>query len=204
MSYNSNKPTYVHALILAFFSTLFGAMLAFTDLFTDEPIKQRRIEDLQNSLVQVLPPSIYDNNPALDIVMMAGNDGKEIKIYRATKAGQVTGVAYESIAQGGYAGPIRLIMGVDPEGKILGVRAVQHKETPGLGDKIEPKKTPWILQFNGLSLDNPPVEKWKVKKDGGQFDQFSGATITPRAVVTGIRKGLEFFAANKQKLLEAH
>ncbi|MDK9721338.1 MAG: electron transport complex subunit RsxG [Rhodospirillales bacterium] len=203
MSYNSNKPTYVHALILAFFSTLFGAMLAFTDLFTDEPIKQRRIEDLQNSLVQVLPPSIYDNNPALDIMMMPTEGGKEIKIYRATKAGQVTGVAYETYGQG-YAGQIKIIMGVDPEGKILGVRAVQHKETPGLGDKIEPKKTPWILQFNGLALDNPPVEKWKVKKDGGQFDQFSGATITPRAVVTGIRKGLEFFAANKPKLLEAH
>ncbi|TAN56009.1 MAG: electron transport complex subunit RsxG [Rhodospirillales bacterium] len=196
------KPTYVHALILAVFSTGFGAMLAITDVFTDEPIKQRRIEDLQNSLVQVLPPAIYDNNPALDILMVQGTDGKERKIFRATKAGKVTGVAYETYGQG-YAGQIKIIMGVDPEGKILGVRAIQHKETPGLGDKIEPKKTPWILQFNGLSLDNPLPALWKVKKDGGQFDQFSGATITPRAVVTGIRHGLEFFAANKPKLLEA-
>jgi electron transport complex protein RnfG len=203
MSYNSNKPTYVHALILAFFSTLFGALLAFTDVFTDEPIKQRRIEDLQNSLVQVLPPSIYDNNPALDVMTVPSEEGKDVKIYRATKGGQVTGVAYETVGHG-YAGEVRLIMGVDPEGKLLGVRATLHKETPGLGDKIEPKKTPWILQFTGLSLGNPPIEKWKVKKDGGQFDQFSGATITPRAVVTAIRNGLEFFAANKPKLLEAH
>jgi electron transport complex protein RnfG len=203
MSSSKMKPTYVHALILAFFSTLFGALLAVTDVFTDAPIKQRRIEDLQNSLVQVLPPSIYDNNPALDVLMVQGEDGKERKIFRATKGGQVTGVAYEVVAQGGYAGPIRLILGVDPEGKILGVRATAHKETPGLGDKIDPKKTPWILQFNGLSLENPLPEKWKVKKDGGPFDQFSGATITPRAVVTGIRQGLEFFTANKPKLLEA-
>lgn len=202
MSYNSNKPTYVHALILGFFSTLFGALLAVTDVFTDEPIKQRRIEDLQNSLVQVLPPAIYDNNPALDVFLVPEADGKERKIFRATKEGKVTGVAYEVVAQGGYAGPIRLILGVDPDGKILGVRATVHKETPGLGDKIEPKKTNWILQFAGLSLGEPPVEKWKVKKDGGQFDQFSGATITPRAVVGGIRQGLEFFAANKPKLLE--
>ncbi|CAA6604061.1 putative oxidoreductase [Rhodospirillaceae bacterium LM-1] len=201
MSYNSNKPTYVHAMILAAFSAGFGSLLAFTDLFTDEPIKQRRIEDLQNSLVQVLPPAIYDNNPALDTFMVPGEDGKERKVYRATKEGKVTGVAYETYGQG-YAGQIKIIMGVDPQGKILGVRAVQHKETPGLGDKIEPKKGPWILQFNGLSIDNPPPNMWKVKKDGGKFDQFSGATITPRAVVTGIRKGLEFFSANKPQLLE--
>lgn len=202
MSFNTkNRGTHVHALILAFFSTLFGAMLAFTDVFTDEPIKQRRIEDLQNSLVQVLPPSIYDNNPALDTFIVQDAAGKDRKIFRATKDGRVTGIAYEIFGQG-YAGQIRLIMGVDPEGKILGVRATLHKETPGLGDKIEPKKTNWILQFTGLSLGEPPVEKWKVKKDGGQFDQFSGATITPRAVVTGIRQGLEFFAANKPQLLE--
>jgi electron transport complex protein RnfG len=132
---------------------------------------------------------------------MTGPTGKELTVYRATKGGKVTGVAYE-IAGSGYAGPIKLMLGVDADGKVLGVRALAHKETPGLGDKIEVKKGDWILRFTGLSLGAPPKDKWKVKKDGGQFDQFSGATITPRGVVTAVRNGLEFFAANKAQMLE--
>ena len=115
----------------------------------------------------------------------------------------MTGVAYE-IFGSGYAGEIRLMMGVDASGKVLGVRVLAHKETPGLGDKIEVKKGDWIERFSGLSLGNPPVERWKVKKDGGQFDQFAGATITPRGVVAAIRRGLEFFSANRDRLTQAN
>ena len=96
------------------------------------------------------------------------------------------------------------MLGVDAQGRALGVRVLSHKETPGLGDKIEVKKGDWILQFTGLSLGDPPVEKWKVKKDGGRFDQFTGATITPRGTVAAIRNGLDFFAANKAQLLEVN
>ncbi len=96
------------------------------------------------------------------------------------------------------------MLGMDAQGKILGVRVLAHKETPGLGDKIDVKKTDWILRFTDLSLGNPPVEKWKVKKDGGQFDQFAGATITPRGVVRAIKEGLEFFDAHKAQMLEGH
>jgi electron transport complex protein RnfG len=113
----------------------------------------------------------------------------------------VTAVAYEIFGTG-YAGEMKLMLGIDREGKVLGVRVLAHKETPGLGDKIEVKKGDWILRFDGLSLGNPPLERWKVKKDGGQFDQFAGATITPRGVLTAIRSGLEFFAANKAKLID--
>jgi electron transport complex protein RnfG len=134
---------------------------------------------------------------------MTDDHGKEITIYRARKAGRITGVAYE-IYGTGYAGEIKLMMGVDAEGKLLGVRPLAHKETPGLGDKIEVKKGDWILRFTGLSLGNPVPERWKVKKDGGEFDQFAGATITPRGVVRAIRGGLDFFAANKSKLTEAN
>jgi electron transport complex protein RnfG len=94
------------------------------------------------------------------------------------------------------------MMGIAADGKLLGVRVLAHKETPGLGDKIEVKKGDWILRFDGLSLGNPPAERWKVKKDGGQFDQFAGATITPRGVLVAIRSGLDFFAANKDQLTE--
>lgn len=193
----------VHALVLGAFCLGFGTILALTDKVTSEEIKLRTAEDLQASLVQVIPPGIHDNNPVQDAVILKGEGDKDITVYRAMKNGQVTGVAYE-ISGIGYAGEVKLIMGVDPEGKILGVRATEHKETPGLGDKIEPKKTNWILRFTGLSLGNPAPDQWKVKKDGGVFDQFSGATITPRGVVGAIRTGLEFYAAHKAQMLETH
>lgn len=196
------RPTWVHATILGTFCAGFGVALALTDDITKAPIKERALEDKMNSLGQVIPKSIHDNNPVIDAVTLNGPEGKPVVVYRAMKDGTVTGVAYEMDASGGYGGPIKLMLGVDPQGKLLGVSVISHKETPGLGDKIDPAKTDWIGRFTGLSLGNPPVEKWKVKKDGGQFDQFSGATITPRAVVGGIRHGLEFFAENKPRMME--
>jgi len=110
-------------------------------------------------------------------------------------------VAFET-ARKGYSGEIRLLLGIDENGKLLGVRVLKHTETPGLGDKIEVNRSDWITRFNGLSLGNPPEAQWAVKKDGGPFDQFAGATITPRAVVNGIRDGLRLFAAHRKTLLE--
>jgi electron transport complex protein RnfG len=198
------KPrTLIHAVILGVFCLGFGLLLAITDRLTVEDIGARSLEDRQNSLSQVIPDSVHDNNLVTDTIRMTDDHGKEITIYRARKAGRITGVAYE-IYGTGYAGEIKLMMGVDAEGKLLGVRPLAHKETPGLGDKIEVKKGDWILRFTGLSLGNPVPERWKVKKDGGEFDQFAGATITPRGVVRAIRGGLDFFAANKSKLTEAN
>ncbi|MBI3443862.1 MAG: electron transport complex subunit RsxG [Magnetospirillum sp.] len=196
------RPTWVHATILGTFCAGFGVMLAATDIATKEPIKDRALEDKMNSLAQVIPKTIHDNNPVIDAVTLKNEEGKDVVVYRAMKAGSVTGLAYEMDASGGYGGPIKLMLGITPDGKLLGVSVIAHKETPGLGDKIDPAKTDWISRFTGLSLGNPPVDKWKVKKDGGQFDQFSGATITPRAVVGGIRHGLEFFAANSSAMME--
>lgn len=190
------RSTLIHTLVLGGFSMAAAALLAGGNLFTAEEIRLRAVEDLQASLTQVIPDTIHDNSPVADAVTVGG-----AKVYRALRAGKVTGVAFES-AGNGYAGEIRVIMGVDAEGRILGVRVVKHAETPGLGDKIEPAKSDWILRFAGLSLGDPPEDRWKVKKDGGPFDQFSGATITPRAVVNAIRDGLKFFAAHKAELLE--
>ena len=195
--------TSVHAAVLGTFCLGFGIVLAGTNLLTSDEIKLRAVEDLQTSLVQVIPPTIHDNNPATDVITLKDEAGNDVTVYRATKAGKVTGVAYE-IMGNGYAGEIRMILGIDQQGHVLGVRATDHHETPGLGDKINPAKTDWIHRFTGLSLGAPPVEQWKVKKDGGQFDQFSGATITPRGVVGAVRGGLEFFAAHKAQLLETH
>ncbi|HYG89154.1 MAG TPA: electron transport complex subunit RsxG [Azospirillum sp.] len=197
----TTQPTWLHAAVLGAFCTGFGAVLALTDALTADPIAARALEDKQNSLAQVIPPGLHDNNPAMDVITLPGEHGKPLTVYRATKGGKVTGVAYEILGSG-YAGEMRLMMGVDTEGRVLGVRATQHKETPGLGDKINPAKSDWITRFSGLSLDTPPRDKWKVKKDGGQFDQFSGATITPRGVVGAVRGGLEFFASHKAQMVE--
>ncbi len=191
----------IHGVILGVFCLGFAFILAVTDRLTAKDIAARALEDRQNSLSQVIPDSIHNNNPVTNTILMKDGQGNEITVYRATREGKVTGVAYE-IFGSGYAGKIKLMLGVDAQGKVLGVRVLAHKETPGLGDKIETKKGDWILRFNDLSLGNPPVEKWKVKKDGGQFDQFAGATITPRGVVRAIREGLEFFAANKAQMTD--
>jgi Na+-translocating ferredoxin:NAD+ oxidoreductase subunit G len=190
---------FVHGVILCAFCLGFGLLLAITDAVTVDDIAARAIADKQASLSQVLPDTIHDNNPVTDTMVLKNAEGKDVTIYRARRNGVVTGVAYEILGTG-YAGEIRLMMGVDADGRILGVRALAHKETPGLGDKIEVKKTDWILHFTGLSLGNPAPERWKVRKDGGEFDQFAGATITPRGVVKAIHGGLDFFAENKARL----
>lgn len=191
-----------HAIILGVFCLGFGILMAVTKSLAAADIEARAQEDRLNSLSQVLPKELYDNNP-LEAIVKLSHEGKEVTIYRAMKGGKVVGMAYE-IEGSGYAGEIKLMLGIDAEGRVLGVRALAHKETPGLGDKIEVKKGDWILRFTGLSLGNPVEEKWKVKKDGGEFDQFAGATITPRGVVKAIKHGLDFFAENKAKLTEAN
>lgn len=194
------KHTLAHGATLGLFCLGFGLLLAVTNSITASDIAARAMDDRLNSLSQVVPDEIHDNNLVKDAVTMKNDRDKDITVYRALKDGKVTGVAYE-IYGTGYAGEIRLMLGVDAAGKVLGVRVLAHKETPGLGDKIEAKKTDWILRFTGLSLGDPPPDKWKVKKDGGQFDQFAGATITPRGVVKAIREGLEFFDAHKAQML---
>src|SRR3989338_717227 len=193
--------TWSHGLILGAFCLGFGIVLAASDHITVDDIAARALEDRLNSLGQGIPDSIHDNNLIEDAITMMNERNKEITVYRATREGKVTGVAYEIFGVG-YAGQMKLMLGLDAQGKILGVRVLAHKETAGLGDKMEVKKSNWILRFDGLSLDNPLPEKWKVKKDGGQFDQFAGATITPRGVVDAIRKGLELFEANKAHMMD--
>ncbi len=197
----SSQRTLIHGLILGAFCLGFGTLLVMTNGYTKDDIALRAVEDRQNSLAQVIPESIHDNNLATDTITLKNAQGNEVIVYVATKEGKVTGVAFETSSPG-YSGAIKVMLGVDPEGKILGARVLAHKETPGLGDKIEVKKGDWILRFTGLSIGNPPLDKWKVKKDGGIFDQFAGATITPRAVVKAITEGLQFFDANKAKLME--
>jgi len=189
------------AILLGVFSLVATALLVMGNLATRDAIAERLREDLRASLSQVIPDSAHDNDLLAHALAFKDDNSAQLMVYRGTRDGKLTALAWE-ITGKGYAGNIRLVLGVDTNGKILGVRVLQHAETPGLGDNIEASRSDWILGFNGLSLGNPPAEKWKVRKDGGQFDSFSGATITPRGVVTAIRQGLEFFRSHKTTLTQ--
>ncbi|WP_426415216.1 electron transport complex subunit RsxG [Aestuariirhabdus sp. LZHN29] len=199
------KPSYTQrpahfAAILGMLSVLSGTLLTFGYIGTADAIAQRMKEDLQRSLQQVLPPTHYDNLPSERPVQVRLLSGEELIAYQATLEGMLSAVAFE-VEEAGYAGPIRMVMGVSAEGEILGVRVLAHTETPGLGDKIEVARDDWVLGFNGHSLRSLSSRQWAVKKDGGEFDQFSGATITPRAVVRGVHRGLEWHRDYGDQLL---
>lgn len=170
---------------------------------TRDDIKARLEEDRRAMLNQVLPHELYDNNPLQTITTLDGNPfGGDPTVFLASKDGQMTGAAFEVIGKG-YSGDIVVLIGVQANGELSGVRTVTHAETPGLGDKIEIAKHDWVTTFNGLSLDNTPQQQWAVKKDGGRFDQFTGATITPRAVVNAVHEGLQVFARQREHLQSA-
>jgi Na+-translocating ferredoxin:NAD+ oxidoreductase subunit G len=190
---------FYQGLLLGCVALLTSAALAIASHVTEPDIKAAEAADLKQSLTQVLPGT-YDNDLLKDTVTLPGNDG-DVLVYRARHAGKVDAVVYRMIGHG-YAGALVCVMGVSREGKILGVRVISHKETPGLGDKIEPAKSNWIHSFEGKWLGDPVPDKWAVKKDGGVFDQFAGATITPRGVVKAVKQGLEFFEQNRAVLLD--
>ncbi len=185
--------------LLGIAALITSAALALAASATGPEIAAAEARDLQQSLAQVLPGK-FDNDLLKDTVVLPGPEG-EVTVYRARRAGQVEAVVFQVVGYG-YAGRIVCMLGVDRSGRILGVRVIKHAETPGLGDKIEPAKADWIHRFEGKFLGDPPPDKFAVKKDGGVFDQFAGATITPRAVVKAVKGGLEFFGREKARLLD--
>jgi electron transport complex protein RnfG len=189
------------ASLLGVVTLVASAALALAAHHTRAPIAAAEARDLEASLSQVLPTDFSDNALATDTLLLTDADGATVKVYRARKGAEVRGVIYQVTGKG-YAGPIAIVMGVDRDGTILGVRVTKHTETPGLGDKVDAAKSDWILGFNGKSLAEPQPARWAVKKDGGEFDQFTGATITPRAVVKAVKQGLAFFASHRAELLE--
>lgn len=175
------------------------AALALANRATASYIAAAQARDMQQSLAQVLPGK-YDNDLLKDTLVLKNADA-EVTVYRARRAGHVAAVVFK-VSGNGYAGPIDCMMGIDRNGHITGVRVIKHKETPGLGDKIEPAKSRWIYEFDDKSMGDPPAGKWAVKKDGGVFDQFAGATITPRGVVKAVKGGLDFFERQRPVLLD--
>ena len=195
------------AITLAIVGLLCVVLLAVIHLLTREPIHQAELKAERDALAVVLPTDRYDNEPLDDEISVVAplwlGDEEPLVVMRARRNGEPAALVMHAVAPDGYAGPIRLLVAINADGSISGVRVTKHGETPGLGDKIDAAKTSWIDGFTGHSLGNPPESRWRVRKDRGDFDQFAGATITPRAVVSAVRRTLKFIEIHRAALYEA-
>ncbi|MDF1762774.1 MAG: electron transport complex subunit RsxG [Oleibacter sp.] len=200
-----------NAVGLVLFAIVTAGAIAVAQVFTADRIEANIRAAEARALNEILPASRYDNDLLNDTLavderfnqQLLGPLHENARIFRARKDGKITAVILPVVAPEGYTANIDLIVGVNRDGSIAGVRVVAHKETPGLGDKIEARKSDWITKFVGKSLSNPEQDLWAVKKDGGEFDQFTGATITPRAVVIAVKRALMFFDMHKATLLDS-
>lgn len=188
--------------VLGAFGLLAAAILGGTHALTKDRIAEAEQQRLLRQLEEVLPAGTYDNNVAGDALQLQSDAlGPGLHtIWRARKNGQPVAAVLSAVAPDGYSGPIMLLVGISHDGRITGVRVTAHKETPGLGDKIELSRNDWVLDFDGRSLLDPQAGGWGVRKDGGVFDQFAGATITPRAVVKAVHRSLQYFAEHRETL----
>lgn len=194
-------------LLLAVCALLAVALLSGVHVLTRERIAAEQRRAQLAALAVVLPASLYDNDPLADRIALRapawlGSD-EAVNVWRARRAGVGTALVLEASAPDGYAGPIHLLIGVRTDGSVSGVRVTSHQETPGLGDWIEAAKSDWIDRFAARSLGDPPRQRWAVKRDGGQFDQFAGATVTPRAIVRAVRRVLDYLERHGAELYAA-
>ncbi|MDX1460943.1 MAG: electron transport complex subunit RsxG [Xanthomonadales bacterium] len=192
--------------LLAGVAVLGSALLASVHMLTEARIEEQERRAVLERLHQVMPDTAYDNELHEDYVTVTEPDtfrhDGPVTIYRARRNGEPVGAILRVTAPDGYNGDIEMLVGVYMNGNISGVRITRHRETPGLGDPIERRRSPWILAFDGRSLSDPPRAGWAVKRDGGIFDQFTGATITPRAVVEAVERSLLYFEYEKARLFE--
>lgn len=192
------------AVILGLFAMIGTALVAFTFDMTHERIAATERAGLLRNLHRIVPAEQHDNDLFTDTIQVIAPEflgtSAPVTIYRARMAGKPVAVVLSPAAPDGYSGNIRLLVGVYEDGTLAGVRVTSHRETPGLGDLIDESRSDWILKFAGRSLKDPAEGQWRVKKDGGAFDQFTGATITPRAVVKAVRKALVYFKQHEDEL----
>ena len=198
-----------NALVLAIFALVTALLLAGTYTGTKDTIADAERYAAQKNLLEIYPEDSHDNDVLEDTLpipqpylnTLGLRSDNDIHVVRQGET--VTGFIIPATAPDGYSGDIRLLIGIQRDGTVAGVRVLAHNETPGLGDKVDTRISDWILSFDGKSLGQPAREQWKVKKDGGDFDQFTGATITPRAVVSRVLNTLIFYREHKDELLKA-
>lgn len=194
-------------MILGTFAIVGTGLVAVTNSGTQERIAEAKRQALAETLHALIPPERHDNDLATDIIDITAPEflgsKKPVKVYRARKTGLPVAALFTTIAPDGYSGVIKLLVAVNADGSIAGVRVLAHRETPGLGDFIEESKSDWIMGFNGKSLFNPVEKNWKVRKDGGAFDHTTGATITPRAIVKAVYNTLSYYRQHQAEIFNA-
>ncbi len=198
-----------NSLLLGLFAVITTGACIITFSLCSQMIEANKKAALENRLAEVMPPLMHNNNllddtitlhPSAEFASIIGEP-----LYLAFSDGHPIGLIIPATAPDGYGGAISLLVGLYYDGTVSGVRVVPpHLETPGLGDAIETKKSDWILSFNDQSLASLPLEKWKVKKEGGEFDQFTGATITPRAVINAVKETLRFYQDKRDAIFLQH
>jgi len=202
MSSNLIRNMLISAGLLGFFGALGTSMVLGIHQVTKEKIDANIKASLLKSLNTIIPADSYNNDLLQSTIQVPVDSqlGNKVAttIYQAKRDDKPVAVAFDITAPDGYSGDINILIAIRANGDISGVRVISHKETPGLGDKIEAARSDWITKFSGKSLKNPEEKQWKVKKDGGIFDQFTGATITPRAIVKAVHKALFYYQDNRK------
>jgi len=194
------------ALTLAIIAAVLTALLALVASLTRERIVSNEQAWIRQRLDALVPPATHDNDLLADSIAVTAPDllgsSQPVKIYRARRNGTPVAAVLRPIAPDGYRGPIELLVAVGPDGRLFGVQVIRHQETPGLGDAFESRDVHWLERFRGRSLTDPPPQRWTVRRDGGDFDAFTGATITPRAIVKAVRNALEYYQRNSQRIFD--
>ena len=197
-----NTPVWKGSVILAVLAAICTVLVAATHSVTAPQIAANEQAYLEQSLKPVLEGVEYDgelSESTIDIQPPHALPGDDpVTVYRVYADGAPVAALFLVTARGGFSGPIQLLVGVAADGRITGVRVLSHRETPGLGDLIDADKSDWIQQFRGRSLEDPPISGWAIKRDGGEFDQLTGASITPRAVIKAIRETLGYYGENPE------
>jgi len=188
--------------IISLLGLIFAISLSITFEKSNPIIEQNKIEFKTKLLNEVLDGLDYDNDLIGTYIRIKPNELLKNKTekyaYLAKKNNILQAVLIESIAPDGYSGEINILTAIRSDGEIIGTRIIDHKETPGLGDYIDQKKSSWISNFDGMSLNNRTDPDWRVKKDQGTFDYKAGATITPRAVIKSVKNTLLFYKENRE------
>lgn len=195
------------SLLLAGFAALTALLVASTFLGTRDRIREAERAAEEKALLEIMPRALHDNQMLEDRIDLPVNDPllrnpEPRALYVARRRGVAEAVLVPAVAPDGYSGAIELLVGVNRDGSVAGVRVLRHRETPGLGDAIDHRKSSWVEDFRGRSLADPIRERWTVRRDGGAFDQFTGATITPRAVIRATARVLAYVDANQRLLFE--
>jgi electron transport complex protein RnfG len=182
------------------------AIVALVASVTRERIRHNEQAWISQRLDALVPPATHDNDLLTDSIAVTSPDllgsTQPVRIYRARRAGAPVAAVIRAIAPDGYRGPIELLVAIGQDSRLIGVQVIRHDETPGLGDAFESRDVHWLDHFRGRSLTDPPPPRWTVRRDGGDFDAFTGATITPRAIVKAVRNALDYYQRNSKQIFD--